>query len=110
MASPLRWKRRRFPMRRVRRDEIVDYATYEDTREQFKKRVLAVKEPRRIHVGEHVTLVFETTDTVRSQVQEMMRVQKMVRESEIQHELDTYNEILGEQSELGCTLPIEIDD
>jgi hypothetical protein len=97
-------------MKKVRRDEIVDYATYEDTRDQFKKHVHAVKEPRRIHVGEHVTLLFETTDTVRYQVQEMMRVEKMVRESEIQHELETYNEILGEQGELGCTMLIEIDD
>ena len=97
-------------MRRVRRDEILDYATYEDTREQFKKQVLAVKEPRRIHVGEHVTLLFETTETVRYQVQEMMRVEKMVRESEILHELETYNEILGDEGGLGCTMLIEIDD
>ena len=97
-------------MRRVRRDEIVDYATYEDTREQFKTQVLAVKEPRRIHVGEHVTLLFETTETVRYQVQEMMRVEKIVRESEILHELETYNELLADTGGLGCTMLIEIDD
>jgi hypothetical protein len=97
-------------VRKVRRDEILDYATYEDTREEFKKQVLRAKEPRRIHLGADVTLLFETTDTVRYQVQEMMRVEKMVRESEIQHELETYNEILGGEGELGCTMLIEIDD
>ena len=92
------------------RDELVDYATYEDVRDEFRGRVLALKEPRRIHLGDSVTLLFETTDTVRYQVQEMMRVEKMVRESEIQHELETYNEILGDAGELGCTMLIELDD
>jgi hypothetical protein len=97
-------------MRKVTRDQIVDYATYEDTRDEFRKRVMASKEPRRIHLGEHVTLLFETSETVRYQVQEMLRAEKIVREAEIQHELDTYNEILGGDGELGCTLLIEIDD
>lgn len=97
-------------MRRVRRDEIVDYATYEDMREQFKMQVLALKQPRRIHLGEYVTLLFETTDTVRYQVQEMMRAEKIVRESEILHELETYNELLADKGGLGCTMLIEIDD
>jgi hypothetical protein len=97
-------------VRKVRRDEIIDYATYEDGREELRKQVLALKQPRRVHVGDSVTLLFETTDTVRYQVQEMIRVEKMVRESEIQHELETYNEILGDHGELGCTMLIEIDD
>jgi hypothetical protein len=97
-------------VRKVRRDEIIDYATYEDGRDELRKRVLALKQPRRVHLGDSVTLLFETTDTVRYQVQEMIRVEKMVRESEIQHELETYNEILGDDGELGCTMLIEIDD
>ncbi len=97
-------------MKRVRREEIIDFATYEDVRVELRDRVLIEKEPRRIHLGEHVTLLFETTETVRYQIQEMVRVERMVRESEIQHELDTYNEILGDDGGLGCTLLIEIDD
>lgn len=97
-------------MRKVTREELVDYATYGDTRDEFRREVLAMKEPRRIHVGDHVTLLFETTETVRYQVQEMMRVERMVREADIQHELETYNEILGGEGELGCTLLVEIDD
>lgn len=97
-------------MRKVKRDELVDYATYGDTRDEFRQQVLALKEPRRIHVGDHLTLLFETTETVRYQIQEMMRVERMVRESDIQHELETYNEILGGDGELGCTMLVEIDD
>jgi hypothetical protein len=97
-------------MKPVRREEILDYVTYEEQREAIRARALAAKEPRRIRVGEDLTFLFENRDTVRYQVQEMIRVERIVKEAEIQHELDTYNELLGDQGELGCTLLIEIDD
>ncbi|MEK7704696.1 MAG: DUF3501 family protein [Myxococcota bacterium] len=96
-------------MRRVRRDEIVDFVTYGETRAAERTRVLALKEPRRIHVGAHLTFLFENADTVRYQIQEMMRAEQMVKEADIRHELDTYNELLGGTGELGCTLLIEIE-
>ena len=82
-------------MRPVTRAEIVDYATYEDRRDAFRQEVLAAKEPRRVHVGDVFTLLFENQLTVRYQVQEMMRVERIVREADIQHEIDTYNELHG---------------
>ena len=97
-------------MRAVSRDEIVDYATYEDGREALRREVLAAKEVRRVHLGEHFTLLFENRLTVRYQIQEMMRVERIVREADVQHEIDTYNELLGGPGQLGCTLLIEIDD
>jgi len=97
-------------MRPVERREIVDFATYEDGREALRARVLEAKRVRRIHVGDVLTFLFENPLTVRYQVQEMMRVERIVREADIQHELDTYNELLGRAGELGCTLLIEIDD
>jgi len=97
-------------VRKVRREELLDYATYEDGRDAFREEVLETKRVRRIHVGEHFTLLFENPLTVRYQVQEMMRTERIVRERDIQHELDTYNELLGDDGELGCTLLIEIDD
>ncbi|HXH84234.1 MAG TPA: DUF3501 family protein [Candidatus Tectomicrobia bacterium] len=97
-------------MRRVRRDEIVDHVTYEDGRAAFRARVLAEKAPRRVHIGEHLTLLFENTLTVQYQIQEMMRAERIVREADIVHEIETYNELLGGPGELGCTLLIEIDD
>lgn len=71
---------------------------------------MAQKARRRIHVGDHLTFLVENPLTIRYQVQEMMRAEKIVRESDIKHELDTYNAILGGEGELGCTLLIELDD
>ncbi len=97
-------------MRKVTRAEIVDYQTYNDQREAIRREVLEIKRQRRVLVGDCLNFLFETTDTIRYQVQEMMRAEKIVRENDIQHEITTYNELLGAQRELGCTLLIEIDE
>ena len=97
-------------MQPVDRDSLLDYVTYEDRRDALRASVLAAKELRRIHVGGVLTFLFENTETIRYQVQEMMRVERIVKEADIQHELETYNELLGGQGELGCTLLIELDD
>jgi len=52
--------------------------------------IMEVKRPRRIHVGPHLTFLFENADTLRYQIQEVMRVEGIVREADIQHEIDTY--------------------
>ncbi len=97
-------------MNLVTRDEILDYVTYEDQRESIRNNVLAVKEPRRIHLGKYLTFLFENQVTIRYQIQEMMRIERIVKEADIQHEIDTYNQILGEPGDLGATLLIEIND
>jgi hypothetical protein len=94
----------------VQRDEIVDYQTYEEIRPRFREEVMAAKSERRIHVGNHLTFLFENPLTIRYQIQEMMRAERIVREKDIRHELDTYNGVLGGPGELGCTLLVEIDD
>jgi hypothetical protein len=63
-----------------------------------------------VHIGEYLTLLFENHLTMRYQVQEMVRTERMVKEADIEHEIDTYNELLGGKGELGCTLLIEIED
>jgi hypothetical protein len=97
-------------MRKVQRSELVDYQTYADRRDAVRRAVMEVKRVRRVHVGGPLTFLFENDDTIRYQVQEMMRAERMVREADIQHELDTYNALLGDQGELGCCLLVEIDD
>jgi hypothetical protein len=97
-------------MRPVERDSILDFVTYEERRAELRPRVLAEKARRRIHVGGFLTFLFENRDTVRYQVQEMMRIERIVKEADVLHELATYNELLGGPGELGCTLLIEIDD
>ena len=97
-------------MKPVERSEILDYVTYEEGRERFRAEVIAAKAVRRLHIGEYLTLLFENPLTIRYQIQEMMRIERLVKEADIQHEIDTYNELLGGAGEIGCTLLIEIDD
>jgi hypothetical protein len=96
-------------MRAVARGDIVDFETYRDGRDAYRGRVLAVKAPRRVHVGEYLTFLFENTETVRYQIQEMMLAERMVKEADIVHEIETYNELLGGPGQLGATLLIEIE-
>lgn len=97
-------------MTAVARKDILDFVTYGERREAIRASAMAAKALRRVHLGEHLTFLFENFETIRYQVLEMVRVEQMVRESDIQHELDTYNGVLGGDGELGCTLLIEIDD
>lgn len=97
-------------MRRVERSEVLDYATYAEEREARRAAILPVKRARRVHLGEHLTFLFENHDTVLYQIQEMLLAEKIVKEAEIRHELETYNELLGEDGGLGAVLLIEIDD
>lgn len=97
-------------MRKVKRSEILDYVTYEDQRKCIRQEAMRLKESRRIHLGEYLTFLFENTDTIRYQIQEMIRAEKIVRESAIMHEIDTYNELLGGPGELACVLLIGLPD
>lgn len=97
-------------MRKVERKEILDYETYDERRDAVRQEIMKIKADRRLHVGEYLTFLFENADTIRYQIQEMMRAERIVKESAILHEMETYNEILGDDGELGCCLLIEIDD
>ena len=97
-------------MKPIERSEIVDWQTYEDGRAATRPAALAAKDLRRVQLGEHLTFLFENRDTIRYQIQEMMRVEKIVREADIAHEIATYNELLFDDGRLGCSLLIGIDD
>ncbi|HEY6101254.1 MAG TPA: DUF3501 family protein [Anaeromyxobacter sp.] len=97
-------------MRAVRRDEIMDLAAYEGSRAEIRAAVLEAKRRRRVHVAGVLTFLFENTATVRYQIQEMVRAERITRERDVQHEIETYNELLGGRGELGCSLLIEIPD
>ena len=94
----------------VRRDEILDWQTYADGRDAVRTEVMTVKAARRIHLGEHLTFLFENHDTMRYQVHEILRAEQIVRENSIHEELETYNGMLGGPGQLGCALLIEIED
>ena len=97
-------------MSKVERNEILDYQTYNDRRDDIRIEVMKVKEDRRIHVASYLTFLFENRETIRYQIQEMMRAEQIVKEADILHEIETYNEVLGGPGELGCTLLVELDD
>jgi hypothetical protein len=97
-------------MKPIQREEILDYITYGEKRTEIQKSVLKQKHPRRIHLGEYLTFLFENPETIRYQIQEMMRAEQIVKEEAILHEIKTYNELIGKDGELGCVLLIEIAD
>ena len=69
-----------------------------------------MKKRRRIALGDLITIVFENTDTMRFQVQEMARAERMLTDDAIAHEVETYNELIPGPGELSGTLFIEITD
>lgn len=89
-------------------DDIADLRAYEREREAFRERIIALKRVRRVQVGPLVTLVFENRDTVRFQVQEMARVEKLITDEQIRTELDVYNPLIPEPGQLSATLFVEL--
>jgi len=90
--------------------DITNLHEYELERHDFRQRVIGLKARRRVALGPLMTLVFENRDTVRFQVQEMLRVERIVRPEKVQHEIDTYNALLPGAGEVAATLFIEITD
>jgi hypothetical protein len=91
-------------------EDINDLRAYEREREDFRARVIALKKLRRIHVGPIVTLVFENRDTIRFQIQEMARVERLITDEAIELEIDVYNPLIPEPGALAATLFIELTD
>jgi hypothetical protein len=94
---------------KVQRSEILSLQEYDVRRDAIRAGAMEAKRLRRVHVGP-LTFLFENAETVRYQVHEMARAERLYRDAEIQHEVDTYNELLGERGELGCSLLIELPD
>jgi hypothetical protein len=88
--------------------DIADLREYERERDDFRREVIALKRLRRVSVGPIVTVVFENRTTIRFQIQEMARAEKMVTDAQVQGELDIYNPLIPSQGELSTTLFIEL--
>ncbi|MDP9035406.1 MAG: DUF3501 family protein [Myxococcota bacterium] len=97
-------------MKVIEASEVLGLADYEAVREHFRARVVAEKKLRRVQIGPHVTVMFENRDTALLQIQEMLRTERISRAAAVQHEIDTYNELVPAEGELSCTLMIEIAD
>ncbi len=88
--------------------DIADLREYERGRTDFRNEVIALKKRRRIHVGPVVTLLFENRTTIRFQIQEMARAEKILSDEGIQTELDIYNPLIPEPGTLAATLFLEL--
>jgi hypothetical protein len=96
-------------MQPVSLSEIKAIADYEIERESFRPVAMAVKDRRRIRVGDHLTFLFENRLTVRYQIQEMMRIERLSKPVEIKHEVETYNELIPGKNQLSACLLIEYE-
>lgn len=98
------------PSRSLTLDDIVDRRSYEVERTEFRQRIIALKKLRRVSVGPSITLLFENRDTVRFQIQEMARVERIDTDAGVLAELDVYNPLIPEPGHLSATLFIELTD
>jgi hypothetical protein len=94
--------------RKLTLDDIVDLRAYERERDEFRAHIVALKKRRRVSVGPFVSFVFENRDTVRFQVQEMARAERIGTDAGIQAELDAYNPLIPEPGTLSATMFIEL--
>lgn len=89
-------------------DDIESIEAYEAKRSEVRRRIIALKNIRRIKLGPRVSLVFENRDTMKFQVQEMCRIEHIVDDELVQQEIDVYNDLLPEGQAIGATLLIEL--
>jgi len=95
-------------MRKLTVDDIVEMRAYERERDDLRRQIIDLKKSRRVALGPIMTMVFENTVTMRWQVQEMARVERMLRDEQIAHEVETYNQLIPDTGELSATLMIEL--
>ncbi len=94
----------------VPRESLLTLEAYARERPAIRARVLAHKKARTVHVGEHVTLLFEDEQTVRYQVQEMLRIEKTFEEAGIRDELDAYDALVPDGTNFKATMLVEYED
>lgn len=97
-------------MKALTADDLISIEEYDRRRESFRASIITLKQRRRIAVGPLITVVFENRETLRFQIQEMVRAERIVDPVKIQDELEVYNALLPDPDELSATLLIEVTD
>lgn len=95
-------------MKPISRSDIKGPALYEGMRDDFRKRIIQLKKPRRVSVGDRVTLVFENRHTLLFQIEEMLRAESLTNEDQIREEIDVYNHLMPTADSLSATLFLEV--
>ena len=97
-------------MEKITRESLMTLEAYAKARKEFRAKVIDHKKQRTVHLGGHVTLIFEDALTIRYQVQEMLRIEKIFEEEGIQDELDAYNPLIPDGRNFKATMLIEYED
>lgn len=97
-------------MRKIEFSEVKNIYEYEKIRKEFREKIIRIKKDRRVQIGDNITLVFENRDTVLFQIQEMIRIERLVDSKLIQHEIDIYNELIPGKNQICATMLIEIQE
>ena len=97
-------------MPQISRDSLLSLEAYARQRNEFRARVIAHKSLRTLHLGEHITLIFEDELTIRYQIQEMLRIERTFEEAGIRDELDVYNPLIPDGGNFKATMLIEYTD
>lgn len=90
--------------------DVLPIEDYERSREAFRRRIIELKQRRRMSVGNLITMVFENRETVLFQIQEMIRAERILKPERVREEVDMYNEQIPGAGELSATLMIEVTD
>jgi len=97
-------------MQKLTPESLMTLEAYAKARKEFRAQVIAHKKIRTLHLGQHLTIIFEDELTIRYQVQEMLRVERIFEEQGIQDEIDAYNPLIPDGSNFKATLMIEYED
>jgi hypothetical protein len=97
-------------MQKITRNSLLSLEAYAKARPEFRARAIAHKRLRTVHIGEHVTLLFEDEMTIRYQIQEILRVEKQFEEQGILDELEAYNPLIPDGRNFKATMLIEFTD
>jgi hypothetical protein len=97
-------------MPRITRESLMTLEAYAKARKDFRAKVIAHKKARTVHLGEHVTLAFEDELTMRYQIQEMLRIEKIFEEEGIQQEIEAYAPLVPDGTNWKATMMIEYID
>ena len=94
----------------LERQDLLTLEEYAEKRSEIRKDTIKIKKLREVHLGDHIRMIFENKQTVQYQIQEMLRIEKIFESSGIQEELDVYNSLVPDGSNLKATMMIEYSD
>ena len=94
-------------MEKLNKSDLFSLEEYSINRDSFRKKVLEEKRHRKVYIGEHVALLFENKNTIQYQIQEMLRIEKIFDADGIQEELDAYNPLIPDGTNLKAVMLIE---